>query len=204
MKKPQALLGVLAPLVYLWAVILGGLLQKDYSHVTQAISELTTRNAPYKVLLDGLFTIYNFFIIFFGVLAFLSLKKFNLKSLMTSMILLSLTGVFGLLMGFFPMDKRGSEATWQGILHIILAGILSPTTLLVLLLSGLGFRRVKGLEGFAAYSLWSAFGLFITGILAAFSAANGFLLTGLLERLTIGAFLQWITALSLQFYRKFL
>ena len=204
MKKPQALLGILAPLVYLSAVILGGLLQKDYSHLAQAISELTIRNAPYKMLLDGLFTIYNLFILCFGIFAFLSLKKFNLRSLTTSMILLSATGVFGLLMGFFPMNKRGSEATWQGILHIILAAILSPMTLLVLLLSGLGFRRVKALEGFAAYSLWSAFVLFITGALAAFSAASGFLLTGLLERLTIGAFLQWITVLSLQFYRRIL
>ena len=58
-RKYLLVCGVVAPLVYIGTVILGGLLRPGYSHVAQAISELMAAGAPNKLLLDTLFTLYD-------------------------------------------------------------------------------------------------------------------------------------------------
>ncbi len=46
-----AVCGILAPLLYTFTVILGGVITPNYSHVANAISELIESGAPYKTLL---------------------------------------------------------------------------------------------------------------------------------------------------------
>jgi hypothetical membrane protein len=46
-QKLYPIFGILAPLLYISAVLLGGLLRSDYSHLSNAISELTVTGAPY-------------------------------------------------------------------------------------------------------------------------------------------------------------
>ena len=70
MKKNYALLGIVGPLVYILAVIIGGAIRNDYSALYNAISELTMANAPNKLLLDVLFGIYNIFLLIFGLGAY--------------------------------------------------------------------------------------------------------------------------------------
>lgn len=62
-----ALCGILAPLLYAFAVILGGILTPNYSQVANAISELIGSGAPYKTLLDPLFDLYNILLVLFAV-----------------------------------------------------------------------------------------------------------------------------------------
>jgi hypothetical membrane protein len=52
MKKFFMLSGVLAPIIYVATVILGGLLRPGYSHVAEAISELVATGAPNRPLLN--------------------------------------------------------------------------------------------------------------------------------------------------------
>ena len=66
------LCGILAPLVYVTAVVLGGLLRPDYSHKSQAISELIASGAPNKLLLDPLFALYNLLTAAFGIGLFMA------------------------------------------------------------------------------------------------------------------------------------
>ena len=47
MKRAYLLSGVASPLIYAFTVILGGVLWHDYSHASQAISELTAAGAPF-------------------------------------------------------------------------------------------------------------------------------------------------------------
>jgi hypothetical protein len=65
-RKYLLVCGVLAPFVYVGAVILGGLLRRDYSHSAHAISELIAAGAPNKLLLDMLFTFYDLLLAAFG------------------------------------------------------------------------------------------------------------------------------------------
>lgn len=66
-NKVLMLCGILAPVVYVLTVILGGVLRPGYSHVSQAISDLMATGAPNKSLLDPLFALYNLLAIAFAL-----------------------------------------------------------------------------------------------------------------------------------------
>jgi hypothetical protein len=65
--KMFALCGISAPLLYTFAVAVGGILTPNYNYVSQAISELIASGAPEKALVDPLFGAYNLLVILFAI-----------------------------------------------------------------------------------------------------------------------------------------
>lgn len=68
--------GLLAPLIYIGAVVLGGLLRPGYSHVAYVMSELIAANAPNTALLVPLFTLYDILLAAFGAGLLLAVHGF--------------------------------------------------------------------------------------------------------------------------------
>lgn len=193
--------GILAVVFYVAAVIIGGALRPGYSHIGNFVSELIETGAPNKSLLNPLFILYNLFTGTFavGLLLFVQAKSpsgsVNLGR--AGAIILIAEAVFGLVTIFFPQDVRGTPATTTGTMHIVLAGLSSLTTMGAILLVGLWFRRVPGMIGYAWYSLISLMIVFIFGGLAAYTGATNSPISGLMERITIGGFLQWMLVLGI-------
>jgi len=201
MKKTYAISGILTPIFYVIAVIVGSLLRSDYSQISQAISELIESGAPNKTLLDLLFIFYNSLIIVFGYWLFKQLKMKGRYNVQIGAIMLLIIGVLGLAMTmFFPMDPRGSEVTLPGMIHLILAGVISLLTILTILFIGFGFKDFPLLANFKLYSLITAIVVVASGGMAAFSAFTESAYMGLFERITIGAFLQWIFVVALRLF----
>jgi hypothetical membrane protein len=201
MKKTYAISGILAPLFYVITVIIGSLLRPGYSQISQAISELIESGAPNKTLLDLLFIFYNSLIIVFGYWLFKQLKIKGRYNVQIGAIMLLIIGVLGLAMTmFFPMDPRGTEATLPGTIHLILAGVLSLLTILTILFTGFGFKDFPLLANLKLYSLITAIVVVASGGMAAFGASTESAYMGLFERITIGAFLQWIFVVALRLF----
>jgi Protein of unknown function (DUF998) len=76
-NKLFLLCGMLAPVVYVGAVIMGGVLRPGYSHISQFVSELIEAGAPNKSLLDPLFALYNLLTIAFGIGLFTSVRAMS-------------------------------------------------------------------------------------------------------------------------------
>ena len=195
MKKNYALFGIVGPLIYILAVIVGGAIRNDYSALYNAISELTMANAPNKLLLDVLFGIYNISLLIFGLGAYfdssINNKKFNISALMLVII-----GFLGLLILIFTQDPRGAPATVHGTLHILLSGITAALTIISIFIAGISFRKYSNLKGFSWYSYITALLIFISGGLGAASLANNGSYGGLFERITIFLFMIWVITLS--------
>ncbi len=193
--------GVPAVVCYAAAVVTGGALRPGYSHIRNFVSELIESGAPNKGLLNPLFALYNLLTGVFGVglLRFVQSKSpsgsVNLGII--GAIVLIAEAVFGLVTVFFPQDVRGTPATTTGTIHIILAALSSLTTMGTMLLVGLWFRSIPGLTGYAWYSLISLVVVFVSGGLAAYTGATNSPYAGLMERITIGGFLQWMLILSI-------
>jgi hypothetical membrane protein len=195
MKRNYALFGIIGPLIYILAVIIGGAIRNDYSFLYNAISELTMANAPNKLLLDILFGIYNISLLIFGLGAFfdrnINIKKFNIASIMLVTI-----GILGLMVLIFTQDPRGAPATLNGTLHILLSGITAALTIISVLLVGISFKNNSNMKLFSRYCFVSSFLIFISGGSGAASLANNNSYGGLFERITIFLFMIWVITLS--------
>jgi len=198
------LCGVLAPTVYVVTVFLGGILRPGYSHISQFISELIAAGAPNKSLLDPLFALYNLLTIAFGLGLVMTVRatsevRGKVSGTLGALVLVA-EGVLGLVTIFFPQDPIGAPITSTGTMHIILAGLSSLTAMLSMLLLGLWFRKKLGLQVYGLYSFISVALIFIFGGLAAVTGVSRSPILGVMERLTIGAFLQWLFVIALKLY----
>ena len=205
-KKHIILSGILATLVYCIAVAIGGAIRPGYSHISQFISELIATGAPNKSLLDLMFAVYNILTTVFAWLFFETVQTQggNPKRAIgiAGTLILFAQGIFGMATLFFPQDPVGTPFTTTGILHIVLAGLSSLTTMAGMLLVGFWLRANTQLKPYGVYSFASVAFVFIFGGMAAAMAANQSPISGLIERLTIGGFLQWMAVISLILFFK--
>jgi hypothetical membrane protein len=199
-QKTLILSGLAAALLYLLAVILGAAITPNYSHVANAISELIAAGAPNKTLLDIIFLLYNCFVMLFGTTLIKSVNGDGIKKCRIGSWTLVLTGALGVILTLFlPMDPRGAEATFAGTMHLVVSGFLSLGTMISILFMGLAFKKDKRWAKYSLYSIISLVFIFVTGGTSAASAGMHSPIMGLLERLTIGGFIQWLFIISLKF-----
>src|SRR4051794_33987992 len=69
--------GIIAPIIYIITVLIGGQARADYSHRARAIAELTERDAPNKKWLDGAFFLYHLFQILGAAGILVAVKDFG-------------------------------------------------------------------------------------------------------------------------------
>jgi hypothetical membrane protein len=203
-NKILMLRGILAPITYIVAVVVGGLLRPGYSYITQYVSELIEAGAPNKAILDPLFAIYNILTIAFGIGLFLYIRNVSENRRRTvgtaGALVLVLEGLVGFLTVFFPQDPIGSPLTATGSMHIVLASLSSLTTMLAMLLVGLWFRVIPALRNYGLYSFISWGVVFISGGVTASTIAHPGPVNGLIERITIFGFIQWLLVIGMRLY----
>jgi hypothetical protein len=192
MRKAYPVFAVLGPLFYAAAVVIGGFMIKDYSHIYNTVSELTASNAPHLPIVQILFALYNLSLVLFG--AGLAVESVKLPKARIAAIMIIIIGLAGLAMYFFPQDPRDAVMTFRGKMHIALAGLMSPLTMLAIILAGLDFRKMK------LYSFISCAVTFLSGGSSVAAMVLGLKIGGLLERLTIGSFIQWLFMLGIYLY----
>lgn len=187
------LVGALAPVIYIIAVLVGGFLWQDYSHIRDTVSTLTSAGAPNQEVMVPLFAIYNIFVI--GLAAALYLGVEGKKPRLTSALIAAI-GVDGLVLFAFPQDyPQGPPVTFTGTMHVAVAGIGALVSLLAMAALFFELRRVKGWGTIAKISI------ILLPIAVAFGGFGAASITtdyaGLAERLSIGTILVWLEIVAL-------
>lgn len=196
------LCGILAPLLYVATVALGGALYPGYSHRAQPVSDLVAAGAVNKALLDPLFALYNLLTLAFawGLFRRVGIAPYRAGSRWGRAVAFCLAAeaLFGLLTLAFPESPGGLAPTLggTGALHVVFAGLSSVATMLTLWLVGLWVRSRPRLRLLALYSFVSVLAVLLSGGAAAVAVAHGSPIGGLLERITIGGYLQWLFVLA--------
>jgi hypothetical membrane protein len=198
------LAGLLGPVVHLLTTVLGGAIRPGYSHLAEAISELTAAGAPNKALLDPLYALYDLLALLFGIGVFLTIGRLvpgravGLGRLGGALLIVG--GLFTLAFIFFPQDPGGPPVTFAGTVHLVLAGVVALASLLAILLLGLAARKAPRLRGYAVFSFVADGVVLLAGSLTPVALSGGLSpYFGLIERTTIGAILLWtfVTAWTL-------
>ena len=164
--------------------IVGGRLQKDYSHIKHDISSLFAVDAPNQRLMQ-IFIIISSLLLF---LFYLGLHE-GLKDggSIIGPYLFIIASILGMLVAFFfPLDEGGEMTTWRGKMHLILVVVMGILT--VAGMSALWFRLkdVAGWTTFAYFSLISAIVALILLIISGIFIESNY--RGLLERLGVTPF----------------
>jgi hypothetical protein len=195
--KLLALCGILAPIVYVGALIVGGILDPSYSQIGKTISELIQRDAPNRDLLNGIFVVYNLLLIPFAVGLYLGLRKGWARNvIVVAMIISGVLGVAWTLL--FPLDAGGKSVSLTGMLHLIVGGLVVPIIFALELSFWRATRNDVNWKGYGKFSLAIFAVTFVFGITTVAFVNSDF--RGLLERITTGSFLLWVEVLAIKLY----
>jgi hypothetical membrane protein len=197
MKKTLYVVGILTPLLYIFNVVLGGALWPGYSHVRQAISELTMDGAPNLSLMDALFTVYGCMLLVFSLGFSWRWGKAGNRPLTISGMTLVACAAAGLAMKFFRQDPIGEPLTFTGTMHLILAGVTSLGTIFAIFFAAAGFRKLPYGTGLRVFSLVMGAIVLVSGGLTAVGTTQLPAIFGILERTTIGSFMLWLLVISM-------
>jgi Protein of unknown function (DUF998) len=193
--------GALAPIVYAATVVLGGVLTPGYSHTAGPISALTMAGAPATAVLIPLFALYNALLMAFAFTMREAFAERGVRLSLAGPILLAVVALTGVLMLVYPMDPLGLPSTETGRLHVWFAGIASLATMLVVLSVAMALRHYTQWRRVSLYSFASLAAIAVSGIWAGTAAVALSPWMGLAERITIGAFLQWLLIVALALLR---
>jgi len=179
-----AICGMLSPIFYTAMWIIGGKLQKDYSHIKHDISSLFAVGAPNQRLMQ-------FFIFVSSVLLFLFYLGLHegLKDngSIIGPYLFIIASIFGILIAlFFPLDEGGEMTTWRGKMHLILVILMGLLTIAGMIALWFRLNMVPGWSNFAIYSVVSAIVALILLIISGIFIQGNY--RGLLERLGVTPF----------------
>jgi hypothetical protein len=195
--KILALCGILAPIIYVSALIVGNILDPTYSQVGKTISELIAQGAPNRDLLNGIFIVYNVLLIPFAFGMFYGLKKGWARNIISVALIIS--GVLGIAWTlFFPLDVGGKSVSLTGQLHLAVGGLVVP------LIFALELSFWRGARKDSRWKRSSKFSLAIFAVTLMFGLATIVFVNsdfrGLLERITTGSFLLWVEVLAIKLF----
>jgi hypothetical protein len=195
--KTLAFCGILAPIIYILALVIGNILDPSYSQIGKTVSELIEQAAPNRDLLNSIFIVYNILLIPFALGLYYNLKKGWARNVI--FIALIINGVLGVAWTlFFPLDVGGKSTSMTGQLHLIVGALVVPLIFALELSFWRSARKDNRWQGYGKFSL----------VIFAITLVFGFTTVafvnsdyrGLLERITTGSFLFWVEVLALRLY----
>ena len=197
-NKAFAICGIIAPISYLSLAIIGGLLRPGYSHITHSVSELLVVGAPNKPLLLTILIIYGVLMILFPIGLHRGINEG--KGSKVGPACLVVAGVLVLLTAtLFPQDPGGEPVTFAGTMHVALVTSMAILSLIAILAF---WRRLKSdslWSGYDRYSLVTFIVAITLGVISVILIDSSYM--GLLERLSVGAILQWIFVMAIKLVR---
>jgi hypothetical membrane protein len=199
MKKYFYWFGIIGPIIYIFTIILAGFLIPHYSHINNAVSEITLLcDKKYLIFIIPLFSIYNLSTIIYGFYIFFYYYKLKILNKLQALMLI-ITGFCGLVVCYFPMTPFEEGITLIGSIHIAFACTVFVFSIFMTLSTYLMLSDKVSLK---IYSLIISIILSIFGILTGISFLLGMSLGfGLIERICILSFMIWLLIVSTA-YRK--
>lgn len=193
-----AVCGILAPIIYITALVVGNILDPSYSQIGRTVSELIQQGAPNRELLNGIFIVYNLLLIPFAYGLFKGLKQGWARNVILAALIIN--GVLGVAWTlFFPLDEGGASVSLTGQLHLIVGALVVPLIFALELSFWRAARKDIRWKGYDKFSL-AIFGVtLVFGLLTVALVNSDY--RGLFERVTTGSFLLWVEVLALKLYK---
>ncbi len=193
-----AVCGMISPIIYTFAWILGGIIVKDYSHIRDDVSSLYAIGAPKRWLFQSIFITGSALLFIFSIGL---LWGINGEEGLVGSYLFAISALIVLVVTiFFPLDKGGKLTTIRGKLHLILiiiSGIIAITSMVFLWFST---KSLEGWIGFAWFSFASAIVALILVVVSGIFAGGKYM--GLIERFMVSFYQIYYFVISLMVFLR--
>jgi len=198
-QKILAIFGICGPIINLIVFTVLSLMYPGYDPLSQFISELASPIAPHRIIMNIFgFNVFGIYVILFGVALYISLKKHFLTKF--SLFLFLLAGTLIFFLSIFPCDYRGSEITFLGMGHNILAGIscgLIPMAMLSLIYP---LRKDENWKGYWIF-FFILFAIFLMVFIPLTMTFPLGAIIGLVQKMGLTVMISWIFLMSTKIYR---
>ena len=191
-----AICGMLSPIVYTLAWILGGIIVPGYNHIEKDVSSLFAVGAHKKWLFHSLFITNSTlsFIFSFGLI-----WGIQGNPSIVGPILFIIGTFIGLIVAiFFPLDEGGELKTIRGKMHLILIVISGIFVLISMVFLWFHTKILAGWVGFAWFSLISVPILLVLMIISGIFGGGPYM--GLVERFMVSYFQIYYFVISLTLF----
>ena len=196
------LLGVVALISYIAAVIFAPSAYPDYDWMSQAISDLSAVNAPSKDLWNQLASLYEAGSIVLITLVCVFIQDKLNKTLRIGIYLFGIMSWFSNIgYGMFPLSDSGNAGTFSDIMHIYVVTVIVITLSIISLIT-----IIKGgikSEDYRSLSLWALVSLImmIIGAVGTMVVPKDYF--GLVERISVLSVPIFNTVLGVYLYKGF-
>jgi hypothetical protein len=177
-----AICGMLSPIIYTIAWIVGGFILDDYNHIRDDVSSLYAVGAPKQQLFQTIFAISIALLFVFSLGLHSGIN--NGEGSIVGPIFFMASAFLGLIVAvFFPLDEGGELVTWKGKMHLILIVISGLLVMTSMILLGLRTNSIEGWSAFAWFSFISVPITIILMIVSGIYAGGPYM--GLVERFMV-------------------
>jgi len=199
-----SLSGAIGVIAYTAHVVIGGLLWKGYSHITQTISELTGSGAPNAGFLRIFTTVYGVLLIVFSFCLYYIFKEFKVhkaaKTGAVLLIIMEITSFFGY--GLFPLDTTASLSGFQNAMHMAVTGIVVVSSIALIFFIAIGLLKTPAYKKLGTFAIIFAIIFLVSGAFTPIVMANKLPIAGLTERINIFTLQSFLFVLSVYFFKK--
>jgi hypothetical protein len=136
-----------------------------------------------------------------GLLAHYPCKK-SKSTFIGGILMLSVGTSHALSSSIFPQDPVGAEATFPGIMHLVLVGITVLCIFAIMPLLGLGLHRSIRWKPYRLFTFLCLAVIVVSGISSPIVIGQGIEVMGLTERITGYTFYVWLAVLTYLLIRK--
>lgn len=201
--KYLALGGIIGPILFSIVATIGVFLYPNYSLISTSISEMETRGAAHKTLVDSIVVPWEIAAIPFAIALHKGIKNRGKLIDKVGPISIILAAIVNLILTlFFPLDPEiatGNTSTPGTTMHITLVSITVPLTLLGPLAFWRRLKHDKEWRGYDKYSLVTFAAMLAMGIGNAFVIGGSY--AGIVERLTLAIAMQWNLVMAVKLIR---
>jgi hypothetical membrane protein len=187
--------GIAAPVIFTLTVCILGLIQPEYSHLSQLMSELGETGAPYAMIMNVLgFGLFGILIVGFAPGLYFALGQ--RRTAFAGSVFILAAGLAFIGMAFLPCDTACVPVTTAGRMHLVLGLVAIVAAILAACTLAFPMREDAHWRGLWVYSLAS--GLLVLLLLPLFLSVQGY--EGLFQRLMVAVILVWTEVIAIRLY----
>lgn len=195
-QRSYALCGLAAPVIFVSAIVVFAALRPDYSHLTNAVSELGVFDAPHALAWNLIgFILVGLLIALFG--AGLGRATSASGGIDSAGLWLIVSGLGFAGAGAFPANMEARFASPWTILHLVMSTVCFVTFIVAAFAFGKRFSRLPAWTGMARISSGTAWLAIASMLLRAMP-----LMPGVMQRISFGVYLLWVLIMAMALWRR--